>query len=66
MAEFTLPKNSRVAPGKAHKAAPGAKRAKTFKVYRYDPESGSNPRVDSFRISTSPSGSPEPSSTSPA
>jgi succinate dehydrogenase / fumarate reductase iron-sulfur subunit len=50
MAEFTLPKNSRVAPGKAHKAAPGAKRAKTFKVYRYDPESGSNPRVDSFEI----------------
>jgi succinate dehydrogenase / fumarate reductase iron-sulfur subunit len=50
MAEFTLPKNSRVQPGTAHKATPGAKRVKTFKVYRYDPEGGGNPRLDSFEI----------------
>jgi len=50
MAEFTLPKNSRVREGKAHKAAPDAKRVKTFKVYRYDPEGGGNPRLDSFEI----------------
>jgi succinate dehydrogenase / fumarate reductase, iron-sulfur subunit len=50
MAEFILPKKSRVREGKAHKAAPDAKRVKTFKVYRYDPESGENPRVDRFEI----------------
>jgi succinate dehydrogenase / fumarate reductase, iron-sulfur subunit len=50
MAEFTLPRNSRVQEGQAHKAAPGAKRVKTFKVYRYDPEGGGNPRLDSFEI----------------
>jgi succinate dehydrogenase / fumarate reductase iron-sulfur subunit len=50
MAEFTLPKNSRVQQGTAHKAAPDAKRVKTFKVYRYDPEGGANPRLDSFEI----------------
>jgi succinate dehydrogenase / fumarate reductase iron-sulfur subunit len=50
MAEFTLPKNSRVQEGSSHKAAPGTTRIKTFKVYRYDPESGANPRLDSFEI----------------
>ena len=50
MAEFSLPKNSRVERGRTHKAAPGAKRVKTFKVYRYDPEAGGNPRLDSFEI----------------
>jgi succinate dehydrogenase iron-sulfur subunit len=50
MAEFTLPKNSRVQEGRTHKAASGARRVKTFKVYRYDPESGGNPHLDSFEI----------------
>jgi succinate dehydrogenase / fumarate reductase iron-sulfur subunit len=50
MAEFSLPRNSRVREGRAHPAKAGAKRVKTFKVYRYDPESGENPRVDRFEI----------------
>src|SRR3569623_3649723 len=51
MAEFRLPKNSRIKKqGKVHKAAAGAKRVKTFKVYRYDPDTGANPRYDSFEI----------------
>ena len=51
MAEFALPKNSKIKPGgKVHKAAADAKNVKTFKVYRYDPESGENPRYDSFEI----------------
>ncbi len=43
MAEFSLPRNSRVREGRAHKAAPEAKRVKTFKVYRYDPEEWGKP-----------------------
>ena len=50
MVEFALPKNSRVQPGKAHPATPGAKDARTFKIYRYDPEDQHNPRVDSYEV----------------
>jgi succinate dehydrogenase / fumarate reductase, iron-sulfur subunit len=50
MAEFTLPKNSKVRPGTAHPAPAGAKRVKTFRVYRYDPETGENPRLDSYEV----------------
>ena len=50
MAEFFLPKNSKIT-GKPrdHKAA-GAKRVQRFKIYRWDPESGENPRYDTFEI----------------
>lgn len=50
MAEFKLPKNSEIRTGKSVNVADGAKRQKTFKVYRYDPDSGENPRLDSFTI----------------
>ncbi len=50
MAEFSLPANSKIVGGKTHKAPAGAKNVKTFKVYRYDPDSGENPRLDSFEI----------------
>jgi succinate dehydrogenase / fumarate reductase iron-sulfur subunit len=50
MAEFALPKGSKVQPGKTWKAAPGAKNLRVFKVYRYDPDGGSNPRLDSFEV----------------
>jgi succinate dehydrogenase / fumarate reductase iron-sulfur subunit len=50
MAEFKLPANSVVKPGKTFPAPAGAKNVKKFLVYRYDPESGENPRVDTFEI----------------
>jgi succinate dehydrogenase / fumarate reductase iron-sulfur subunit len=50
MATFTLPKNSTVKPGKTWPAPAGAKRIKRVEVYRYDPESSENPRVDVFEI----------------
>jgi succinate dehydrogenase / fumarate reductase iron-sulfur subunit len=50
MAEFRLPKNSRIRKGKAHPAPTGAKRTKRFKIYRYDPEAGRNPSYDSFEV----------------
>jgi succinate dehydrogenase / fumarate reductase, iron-sulfur subunit len=50
MAEFRLPKNSRVREGRTHKAPAEAKRVRTFKVYRYDPDNGENPRLDSYEI----------------
>ena len=50
MAEFTLPKNSQVKEGKTFKAPAGAKRVKAFKIYRYDPETGENPRLDTYEL----------------
>ena len=50
MAEFLLPVKSRVRPGKAHPPAEGAKKAKRFKVYRFDPDGGENPRLDTYEI----------------
>jgi succinate dehydrogenase / fumarate reductase, iron-sulfur subunit len=50
MAEFTLPANSKVKIGDTHKAPEGAKRVRSFKIYRYDPDKGENPRLDTFEI----------------
>ena len=50
MATFTLPKNSTIGTGKTHKAPAGAKQVKNFKIYRWDPDSGENPRQDTYEI----------------
>ena len=50
MAKFSLPQNSKVQPGRKIDAAQGAKRTKTFKVYRWDPDTGDNPRLDEYTI----------------
>jgi succinate dehydrogenase / fumarate reductase iron-sulfur subunit len=49
LAEFRLPKNSRITKGKTHSAEQG-KRLRTFKIYRYDPDTGHNPRYDTYTI----------------
>ncbi len=50
MAEFRLPKNSRIMKGKSFPAPEGATRTRTFKVYRWNPDDGENPRVDSYVV----------------
>ena len=50
MVEFNLPANSKVKPGKMIDAAKGAKRARTFKIYRWSPDDAENPRLDSYTI----------------
>jgi succinate dehydrogenase / fumarate reductase iron-sulfur subunit len=50
MATFTLPKNSKITgQGKTHRAE-GAARSRTFRIYRWDPDSGENPRYDTFEL----------------
>ena len=46
MVQLTLPRGSKPKTGKVHKAAPGSKDVKTYKVYRYDPETDADPRWD--------------------
>jgi succinate dehydrogenase / fumarate reductase iron-sulfur subunit len=48
MAEFALPKNSRVAQGKTWPKASAAGRE--FRIYRWNPEDGNNPRVDTYWV----------------
>jgi len=50
MAEFTLPKNSKVGKGKHYPAAPGAKNTRAFKIYRWNPDDTANPRVDTYDV----------------
>jgi succinate dehydrogenase / fumarate reductase iron-sulfur subunit len=50
MATFKLPKNSTIQTGKTFKAEAGAKNVKSFKIYRWDPDTGENPRYDTYEI----------------
>jgi succinate dehydrogenase / fumarate reductase iron-sulfur subunit len=50
MAQFTLPANSKITQGKSYPAPAGAKRTATFKIYRWDPDTKDNPRLDSYDI----------------
>ncbi len=50
MAEFTLPANSRVGTGDTYKAPAGAKNVRSFKIYRWNPDDGKNPRMDTYEI----------------
>ena len=50
MVEFALPKNSRVKKGRHHAAPEGASKTRRFRIYRYDPDSGENPRLDSYDV----------------
>ena len=50
MAEFKLPKNSVVTKGKSFEARPGLKNVRRFEVYRWNPDTNENPRIDSYEL----------------
>jgi succinate dehydrogenase / fumarate reductase iron-sulfur subunit len=50
MAKFTLPKNSRIQKGEVFRAQGSKDNLRTFKIYRYDPDGGANPRTDSYEV----------------
>ena len=50
MARLTLPPNSKVKSGKTHSALPGAGEVRRFIVYRWSPDDGRNPRLDTFEV----------------
>ncbi|UTW55041.1 succinate dehydrogenase iron-sulfur subunit [Kordiimonas sp. SCSIO 12610] len=49
MAEFSLPANSKIGKGKTVKAE-GAKNTKNFSIYRWNPDDGENPRMDTYEV----------------
>ncbi|MCI0667160.1 MAG: succinate dehydrogenase iron-sulfur subunit [Methylococcaceae bacterium] len=50
MVEFTLPKNSVVQAGKEHLSESRDGTIKRVEVYRWDPDTGENPRMDVYEI----------------
>ncbi|MEJ2514774.1 MAG: succinate dehydrogenase iron-sulfur subunit [Gammaproteobacteria bacterium] len=53
MAEFRLPANSRIVKGRHFPAPSDAGEVRRFVVYRYDPDSGENPRTDTYEVDLS-------------
>jgi succinate dehydrogenase / fumarate reductase iron-sulfur subunit len=50
MVQLSLPRNSTIKKGRHHPAPEGARKIRAFKVYRYDPETGENPRWDTYDV----------------
>ena len=50
MVEFTLPAHSKVHPGREHRLEDRSGDIIQIEIYRFDPESGENPRLDRFEI----------------
>ena len=48
--QLTLPKNSKVTTGKVRPKPEGAERVREYRVYRYDPDTGANPRMDTYFV----------------
>ena len=50
MAQFLLPANSKIKPGKNYPADNNATNIRKFSVYRYDPDLTSNPTLDTYDV----------------
>ncbi len=50
MAEFALPKNSRITTGKTWPKPEDATDVRAFRIYRWNPDSGDNPRIDTYHL----------------
>ncbi|MDX7953199.1 succinate dehydrogenase iron-sulfur subunit [Lichenihabitans sp. Uapishka_5] len=50
MVELALPRNSQVKAGKTWPKPQGASNLKEFRVYRWDPDTGHNPRIDTYWV----------------
>jgi len=50
MAQFRLPKNSRVTRGQRHNDETGMQQPQAIEIYRWNPDDGEQPRVDEYTI----------------
>ena len=56
MVELLLPKNSKVKSGKNFEIKEKAKNKKVFLIYRYNPDTKENPRIDRYELDVSDCG----------
>ena len=52
MVQFTLPKNSKITEGKTWPYPTGAKAEREYRIYRWNPDDGQNPRIDTYYVDT--------------
>jgi succinate dehydrogenase / fumarate reductase iron-sulfur subunit len=52
MVEFNLPKNSKVSEGKTWAPPKGALTTREYKIYRWNPDDGANPHIDTYQVDT--------------
>ena len=52
MVQFTLPKNSKIAQGKTWPRPVNAKSQREYRIYRWSPDDGRNPRIDTYYVDT--------------
>ena len=50
MVELALPKNSRPTAGKTWPKPQGATNLREFRIYRWNPDDGANPRIDAYYV----------------
>src|SRR6476661_5697561 len=51
MVQLTLPKHSKINnDGKTWPAPAGATKTREFRVYRWNPDDGANPRIDTYKV----------------
>ncbi|CAN7755360.1 succinate dehydrogenase iron-sulfur subunit [Mesorhizobium sp. LjNodule214] len=50
MVQLTLPKNSTITAGRTFKNDDGATKVKRFRIYRWNPDDGQNPRIDIYEV----------------
>jgi len=52
MVQFTLPKNSKITQGKTWPRPVNAKSQREYRIYRWSPDDGRNPRIDTYYVDT--------------
>ena len=50
MVQLTLPKNSRMTDGKTWEKPAAAKNSREFRIYRWNPDAGRNPSIDTYFV----------------
>src|SRR3546814_20820381 len=50
MVELALPKNSQITEGKVWPKPADARNIREFRIYRWSPDDGDNPRIDTYYI----------------
>eukprot|EP01035_Chromulina_nebulosa_P047635 gene47635-64592_t len=50
MVELALPKNSQITEGKVWPKPAGAKNVREYRIYRWNPDDGANPKIDTFYV----------------
>jgi len=56
MVELTLPKNSKPTEGRSWPQPTGAHETRQYRIYRWNPEDGENPRIDTYHVDTADCG----------